>query len=404
MFQKMTALAWKDTIIRFSSRTELLFFLILPLVFTVLLSGGVGTGQTGAGDNRIVLLVVNQDGSEPANTLIRALAASDVVRIEEEPLAEAETRFADEAAPALLVIPAGFGAAVLDGSTAVLDLRQLPNNNNANAADRAVQTAVSDISAPWIAARASLQEAEQLAPFADDAARQAYFQQAADLAAALLADEPQRVSVTQPEAALTEANTYDQAAHQSAGQLITWVFIPLLGTSALLAFERRYGTLRRLLVTPTRKATYLLGTIFGQFSTAVVQMGILVGFGIVVMGVNWGRSPAGLAIMLLTFGLSSVAFGVMMATFVKTEGQANNLSIMLGMSMALLGGCWFPIELFPPAVQTAVHVLPTTWAMQGLADLVMRGAGVTEILPEAAVLSGFAVVFLVVGIVRFRYE
>jgi ABC-2 type transport system permease protein len=133
-------------------------------------------------------------------------------------------------------------------------------------------------------------------------------------------------------------------------------------------------------------------------------MGILVGFGIVVMGVNWGRSPAGLAIMLLTFGLSSVAFGVMMATFVKTEGQANNLSIMLGMSMALLGGCWFPIELFPPAVQTAVHVLPTTWAMQGLADLVMRGAGVAEILPEAAVLSGFAVVFLVVGIVRFRYE
>ena len=79
MFQKITALAWKDTIIRFSSRTELLFFLILPLVFTVLLSGGIGGSLVGDGDNRIGLLVVNEDGSEPANALVAALAASDVV-------------------------------------------------------------------------------------------------------------------------------------------------------------------------------------------------------------------------------------------------------------------------------------------------------------------------------------
>ncbi len=404
MLQKITALAWKDTIIRFSSRTELLFFLILPIVFTLLLSGGLGTSLSGDGDNRIPLLVVNEDDSEPAATLVDALAASDVVRLNRQPRDEAEALFAGEAAPALLVIPAGFGAAVLGGETAVLDLRQLPNNNNASAADRAVQTAVSQISQPWVVARASVSEAERLAPFADATIRQAYFQQAVAQAEAQLAAAPSRVTVTQPEAALTAANTYDQAAHQSAGQLITWVFIPLLGTSALLAFERRYGTLRRLLVTPTRKATYLLGTITGQFATAVVQMALLVGFGMLVLGVNWGRSPAGLAIMLLAFGLASVAFGVMLGAFVKTEGQANNLSIMLGMSMALLGGCWFPIELFPPAVQTAVHVLPTTWAMQGLADLVMRGAGVAEILPEAAVLGGFAVVFFLVGTWRFRYE
>ncbi|MBK8987543.1 MAG: ABC transporter permease [Chloroflexi bacterium] len=404
MFQKITALAWKDTIIRFSSRTELLFFLILPLVFTVLLSGGVGGSLVGDGDNRIVLLVVNQDNSEPANTLLADLTASEVVRIAEHALAEAEAKFADEDAPALLVIPAGFGAAVLAGETAVLDLRQLPNNTNASAADRAVQTAVSRISQSWLAARTSLAEAERLEPLADEAARQAYLRQATTLAESQLAAAPPRMVVTQPDAALTQANSYNQAAHQSAGQLITWVFIPLLGTSALLAFERRYGTLRRLMVTPTRKATYLLGMITGQYLTAVVQMALLVGFGILIMGVNWGRSPVGLIVMLLTFGLAAVAFGLMMGAFVKTEGQANNLSIMMGMTMALLGGCWFPIELFPPAVRTAVHVLPTTWAMRGLTDLVLRGGGLNDILPEAAVLSGFAVLFFIVGVTRFRYE
>ena len=177
-----------------------------------------------------------------------------------------------------------------------------------------------------------------------------------------------------------------------------------MGTSGLLAFERRHGTLRRLLVAPTDRATYLSGVISGQFSAALVQMFILVVFGILVMKVNWGNSPAALAVMLVTFGLASVAFGVMLGTFVKTDGQASNLSIMLGMSMAMLGGCWWPLELFPPGVQTAVHILPTTWAMQGFTALTMSGATLPDILPFAAILCGYAVVFFTIGVIRFRTE
>jgi ABC-2 type transport system permease protein len=210
--------------------------------------------------------------------------------------------------------------------------------------------------------------------------------------------------ITVPQSTPQEAINYDIAAHQSAGQLITWVFIPLLGTSGLLAFERRRGTLRRLLVAPTGRGTYLAGIISGQFGAALVQMALLVIFGSVVMKVNWGNSSAALAVMLVTFGLAAVAFGVMLGTFVKTEGQASNLSIMLGMSMALLGGCWWPLELFPPAVQTAVHILPTTWAMQGLSALTMRGATLPDILPIAAILCSYAIVFFTIGVIRSRAE
>jgi ABC-2 type transport system permease protein len=94
----------------------------------------------------------------------------------------------------------------------------------------------------------------------------------------------------------------------------------------------------------------------------------------------------------------------MLGTFVKTEKQASNLSIMLGMVMALLGGCWWPLELFPEGVRAAVHVLPTTWVMKGFTDLLMRGMGFEAILLPSAVLVGFAVVFFIVGLARFRYE
>ena len=186
--------------------------------------------------------------------------------------------------------------------------------------------------------------------------------------------------------------------------MITWVFIPLLGISAMFAYERQKGTLRRLLTTPTRRPTYLLGTITGQVAIALVQMLLLVGFGAIVLKLNWGQSPAALAVMLLTSALAAAALGTTLGTFVKTEAQAGGLSMMLGMVMALLGGCWYPIELFPPFVQTAAKVLPTTWAMQGMLDIVMRGEGLAGILLPAAVLVGFAAVFFVIGVWRFRYE
>jgi ABC-2 type transport system permease protein len=93
-----------------------------------------------------------------------------------------------------------------------------------------------------------------------------------------------------------------------------------------------------------------------------------------------------------------------MGVFVKTEGQANSLSIMVGMVMALLGGCWYPLELFPQFIRNVVKIFPTTWAMQGMLSIVLRGQGLEGVLPSAAVLLGFAVVFFAVGVYRFRYE
>ena len=94
----------------------------------------------------------------------------------------------------------------------------------------------------------------------------------------------------------------------------------------------------------------------------------------------------------------------MVGTFVKSEGQANGISIIIGMVMAMMGGCWYPIELFPQAVRTAAKVLPTTWAMQGTLDVALRGQPVSGITLEVLVLLGFALVFYVIGVWRFKYE
>ncbi len=397
--KKIFAIAWKDALIRFSGFSELLFFIILPIVFTFILGGSPNPGDA---DNRIRLVVVDQAHTSLSADLIAELEKSTAIRPEALELDKAESQFSDRSASVLLIIPSGFDTDSLSSGSAELELRQQPNNMDAVIADRAVQTVIGRLGSAINAAQMAVDEAELIGTFESESEKQVYFDQAMTSAQKLLGEAPSRVNVTH--AATSDEIEYDPAANSSAGQLITWVFIPLLGLSGLFAFERQQGTLRRLLTTPTSKATFLLGAISGQVLAAIVQMTLLVTFGVFVFKLNWGREPVALAVLMVSFALAASALGTTLGTFVKTDGQATGLSVMLGMVMALMGGCWYPLELFPETVQNIVKVLPTTWAMQGLLDLVLRGARLMDILPEAGVLLGFAGVFFVVGVMRFRYE
>jgi ABC-2 type transport system permease protein len=396
--KKVLAIVWKDTLVRFSSRSEWLFYLILPIAFTFILSGGTGATE----DARVRLVVVDQADSPLSTELLSMLGTSGAVRPEVMSLGQAEGEFSERHVSAVLVIPPEFGHRHLKQGSIALELRQQPNSMNALIAERAAMAVISRLSSTVDIAHRSVAEAEHIVPFESDAARQAYFDASLQEAQAQMSAAPDRVMIAQ--GTTRDQIEYDPRASSSAGQLITWVFIPLIGISALFAYERQGGTLRRLLTTPTQKATYLLGTLIGQVAMALVQMLLLVGFGMLVMRLDWGHAPAALAVMLISSTLAGAALGTTLGTFVKTGGQANGLSIMLGMVMALLGGCWYPIELFPPLVRTAVKVLPTSWAMQGMLDIVLRGRGLAAVLPEAGVLLGFAALFFVVGVWRFRYE
>lgn len=394
---KVIQIALKDTLLQFSSAAQWLFFLILPIIFTFLLTGAnFGSDATG-----LRLLVVDEDGGELSADLQTRLANNPTLAPELLTHSEADTAFADNEAAAMLVIPQGFGAAVTTGEAIALDLHVQPNNTNALAMQQAVQTEANALSLAREVATAAVAEAERITPFADDAARDAFF-------AATVLEAEEHIAATPDQLTTTVATTTDDSfqivSHQAIGQLITWVFIPLLGTSVLFAAERSSGTLRRLLTMPVRKETFLFGTIFGSFALGVVQMVILVLFGRFVLGISYGRDPVGLMLLLIAFALAATALGTTLGTFVKTDSQANNLSIMLGMVMALLGGCWFPIELFPPAARQLANIFPTRWAMQGMTDLAIRGQMTLDILPEVGVLLLFAVLFFGIGVWRFRFE
>jgi ABC-2 type transport system permease protein len=397
---RILGIAWKDLLVRFASPTELLFFIVLPVIFAFIVSG-FASSQGGDGDNRIVVLVVNQDATALSQELVQTLSGSKSVRPEALDALEAAQRFDDGDAPALLTIPAGFEASLRAGQPVDLGLQLEPTNANGLAAQQAIQAAAAQVSQALSAASGSVAAAEQVRPFVSEAERAGYFDASLAAAQGLFASAPQRLAAVA--AVQNEQEQYNGAVQGTAGQMLVWVFIPLLGTAGLMAYERATGTLKRLLTTPTSTPTYLLGTVTSQYSASIVQMLLLVGFGALVMNIVWGPPLAVMAV-LLAFGLSSVAMGVMLGAFVKTESQASGLSIMLGMTFGLLSGCLWPLELFPPAMQTAAHILPMTWAMQALTDLAVRGGDFVATLPAIGYMLASAVVFFIIGVMRFRYE
>ncbi len=397
--RKLLAIFIKDTLLRFTSPIEWAFFLILPIVFTFILGGGTGFQNQ---DPRVFFCVVDEANSPLSAALVAELEKSTAVRPGLVELDEAVKAFEENQVSAVLLIPPDFSLETLRSGKATVELRQQPNNVNVFAIQQGMNTALTRVSSAVDIAAASLSNAEALRPFPSEIERQAYFDASLEDAYAQMESSPQRI--TQVQASTVDPIEYDPNANSAAGQMITWVFIPLIGLSAMFAMERQLGTLRRILVTPTSKGTFLAGTVLGQVLTAVVQMALLIGFGALVLKLQWGNAPAATALIVISSALAAGSLGTMLGTFVKTEAQGNGLSIMIGMVMAMLGGCWYPIELFPSVMRSAAQVLPTYWSMQGMLDIIVRGQGITGVLLESAVLLGFALVFYLIGILRFKFE
>ena len=395
---KLFAIFWKDTRIRFSSKSEWLFFLILPLIFTFVLAGGTA----GYADTRLRLPVADLAQSPLSAQLIDEIEASGKVLTVVKPFDQAENEFSQRKITTLLVIPANFNLETLRTGTLTLDLRQQPNNLESLAAQQAVQEATGRLSSSVSIARQSVLAAEQIQPFVSVADREAYFD-------ASLAEAQQKIGAIELGVATTRSTTqnevdFDPKANSSAGQLITWVFIPLFGISGAFAYERVTGTLRRLFTTPTRKSTYLLGTIISAVFWALGANAAVDRVWQLCDETELGTVPGRVGGGAGQLGAGSFRHRRDVGCLCQNRRSGYRSERPDGYGHGATGRLLVPAGTLPQAVQQIVKVLPTRWAMQGMLDLVLRQQGLSAVLPEVAVLLGFAAVFYTIGILRFRYE
>jgi ABC-type multidrug transport system permease subunit len=190
--------------------------------------------------------------------------------------------------------------------------------------------------------------------------------------------------------------------HSVPGMMVMFLLqMALIYGASFMVSDRESGRLRRLLTTPTTRAEVFLGKMGGLILLAAGEA-LLLGVGArIFFGLRWGN-PAAVVLLLLPYLLTVAALAIVLGSLARSPEQARGLGLLAAMTMAPLGGCWWPLEIVPSWLQKAALGVPTGWAMRGMHAIVSFGGGVPEILQPAFALLLFGIGFTVVGVLAFR--
>ena len=195
-------------------------------------------------------------------------------------------------------------------------------------------------------------------------------------------------------------NTFDQNV---PGFSVTFLLLGmLLGVSLGLLDERDWGTFERLRAMPIAAPTVLIGKLMARFVVGVVQMIVLLAVGWLAFGVSLGPQPWALLLPIVGIVFAGCAFGLVVAAVAPTREAVLPVGSAVVVTMAAVGGCWWPIDLEPRWMRIVALAFPTTWAMDAFNDLMIRRRPVQAALPPTAVMLAYGTLYLLVGIALFR--
>jgi len=352
----------KDLLIALRDRGAVFIALVVPVFVISILGGALQRNR-----NPLVRLpVVNEDQGPVAGTFITLLR--DHARVEEVDRAQAEYLVRDRnRAAAAIVFPEGLSKAYLQGRTADILLLTDP-------------------------ARVG------------EVGRVKVLLLLMDKRAAALADPLAEERLSLKEVNLTGKHADPGSFEQTVpGYALMFVLLAVIfGTAAAMHDERGWGTLPRLLVAPAGFTWMLLGKLAVRYLVGIVQLLVLLVFGHFAFGVSLGPSPLALVLLVMAMVFPVVGLGMLTAGLAGTREQTLPLGLAFVLTFSCLGGLWWPPWVTPEWMQKISSIVFTTWAMQGMQDLMLRDRGLDALAVTVTILAAYGVAFTALGLALFR--
>jgi ABC-2 type transport system permease protein len=187
------------------------------------------------------------------------------------------------------------------------------------------------------------------------------------------------------------------------GILVMYLMMNLLiFGGATVSAERRNGVIRRLMVFPVTHFEVVTGKIYGLMLLGLVQILFFLAVGKFLFHVNLGANLPAVALTLILFAWVAGSLGVLVGSLIAAPDRVNGLCVLASLLMAAMGGCWWPLEIGPPALKTLALCTPTGWALEALHQLISFGSGFGMVMVPLAVLLAFGTVANVLAARFFR--
>jgi ABC-2 type transport system permease protein len=236
---------------------------------------------------------------------------------------------------------------------------------------------------------------------ASDDQRDAFEQAVYSEAAQLWTNPPATVSYQSTVADDGDSiNGFNQAV---PGMGTMYVLFTVMGGALLLLQERQNSTFQRLMTMPVSRAQLLGGKALARFTMGMLQYAVAFGVGF-ALGVNFGDSFIGLVLLMVAFVICVTALTFLFGTFVTTEQQAGSVSTLIALTLAPLGGAWWPLEIVPDFMQKIGHLSPVAWVMDGFTELSFRNGTFSDVIIPILVLLAMAAAMFLLSITRFKYD
>jgi ABC-2 type transport system permease protein len=206
----------------------------------------------------------------------------------------------------------------------------------------------------------------------------------------------------------------DQLVRERGGRYIDFLVPGLLGMNLMgsgiwgLGFAivdaRKKRLLKRLIATPMSRWQYLASFALSRLTLLVIEVGLLLGFAVLVFGVPVRGSIPLLVLICLLSSLCFASLGLLIASRAQTIEGASGLMNLAMLPMWIFSGVFFSSARFPEAIQPVIQALPLTAVIDALRANILRGAGLPTVAPELGIILAWMAVSFVLALKLFRWR
>ncbi len=428
----LAALIWKDVKIHFSDPRAMIMTLAVPIVissfFGFVMGGASGQPQR----NKVACRVVNLDTNSLTTSIVSSLETNENIAVLQVDEAQARREVLDGKVPVAIVFPNGFGEQAARGFFGGREIKPelviLHDPSHSMELEMAkgilMQVVMQAVSKSIFTgesgrkfAREQVEQIDSLdLPSGDREALRSLMTSVEKWLSRTSSSTNSPVSagmsggMTVPFTTKTEAlmkrqgATYNGYAQAFAGMTLQFVLMSSIEAGIAILLERQRGIWRRLRAAPVSRLSLLAARALSSATIAFLTLSICWSFSMLVFHVRVNGSWLGFIACNAAIAIFAGSLGVFISAVGKTPEASRGVAIFAVLVLIMLGGAWMPSFLFPAWLQKVTLILPTRWAVDGLAAMTWRGLDIGAALRAVGVLLAYALVLGGLALKLFRWE
>jgi len=187
------------------------------------------------------------------------------------------------------------------------------------------------------------------------------------------------------------------------GLLVALVtMIGTLLTAQNIAREKELGTLEQLNVTPITRSQFIAGKLMPFWIIGIVELALGLTIGVLVFDVPVRGSVWLLFGVAGLYLLVALGIGLWISTHVDTQQQAMFVVFFIVNIYMLMSGTFTPLDSMEPWAQVVAEFNPVRHFVAISRAILVKGAGIADIMRPLAFLVVFACVVLTLAVLQYK--